>query len=321
MLHDFSFTPPEEIYAGLKKRGSMAEHGEGGARDARHRRHDRWRHGRRRQPTGPDLNDVNYDAFLANDRTLADPEVVRVEPGGQVLLRVINGSSMSNFHVELGQLDGELIAVDGFEIAPIAAPLSDRGRAAARHPPQRFPGTAAYPVLAMLEGERAPDRHRAGRRPRRSRAHPRRGGNAVTASDARSRTAPARARTAWPAQGGPRPHAEPDRRNGRLRLVDQRRRLEHGRPAAAGRQGRTGGACLRQQDPDAASDASARPRLPGRRDRRRAILRARCATPSWCRPDGASSSLSTPTIPGWWAFHCHLLYHLEAGMFTTIKYM
>jgi hypothetical protein len=30
----------------------------------------------------PDLNDVTYDAFLANDRTLADPEVIKVEPGG-----------------------------------------------------------------------------------------------------------------------------------------------------------------------------------------------------------------------------------------------
>jgi FtsP/CotA-like multicopper oxidase with cupredoxin domain len=25
--------------------------------------------------------------------------------------------------------------------------------------------------------------------------------------------------------------------------------------------------------------------------------------------------------PGWWAVHCHLLYHLEAGMFTTIRYV
>jgi hypothetical protein len=28
-----------------------------------------------------DLNDVDYDAYLANDRTLADPEVVRVAAG------------------------------------------------------------------------------------------------------------------------------------------------------------------------------------------------------------------------------------------------
>ena len=25
--------------------------------------------------------------------------------------------------------------------------------------------------------------------------------------------------------------------------------------------------------------------------------------------------------PGWWALHCHLLYHLDAGMFTTIRYV
>src|SRR6266446_7535425 len=68
-----------------------------------------------------DLNDVKYDAFLANDRTLADPEVVKVEPGGHVLLRVINGSSMSNYHVDLGRLKGELIAVDGLRIVPTVA--------------------------------------------------------------------------------------------------------------------------------------------------------------------------------------------------------
>jgi Multicopper oxidase len=69
---------------------------------------------------GPDLNDVTYDAFLANDRTLADPQTIKVEQGGQLLLRVINGSAMSNFHLDIGALDGELIAADGFEVKPIA---------------------------------------------------------------------------------------------------------------------------------------------------------------------------------------------------------
>ena len=36
---------------------------------------------------------------------------MKVEPGGRVLLRVINSSSMSAFHLDLGELDGELIAV------------------------------------------------------------------------------------------------------------------------------------------------------------------------------------------------------------------
>jgi FtsP/CotA-like multicopper oxidase with cupredoxin domain len=25
--------------------------------------------------------------------------------------------------------------------------------------------------------------------------------------------------------------------------------------------------------------------------------------------------------PGHWAFHCHLLYHMEAGMMTTVRYV
>src|SRR5215471_9786885 len=79
-LADFSFTPPDQIFAELKKggtptpaatpvsaNGSMPGMNPGMA-------------------AKPDLNDVKYDAFLANDRTLADPEVIKVEPGGRVLL-------------------------------------------------------------------------------------------------------------------------------------------------------------------------------------------------------------------------------------------
>jgi hypothetical protein len=47
--------------------------------------------------TAMDLNDIDYDAFLANDRTLADPEVIRTESGGRVRLRLINGASSTQF--------------------------------------------------------------------------------------------------------------------------------------------------------------------------------------------------------------------------------
>src|SRR5260370_38083589 len=103
-----------------------------------------------------DLNDVRYDAFLANDRTLSDPQVVNVELGGRVLLRLINSSSMSAYHVDLGELDGELIAVDGFPVTPM------RGRSFPIAVAQRLdirvllpPGSGAYPVLAVLQGERS----------------------------------------------------------------------------------------------------------------------------------------------------------------------
>jgi FtsP/CotA-like multicopper oxidase with cupredoxin domain len=102
MLADFSFTPPEQIYAQLRKRSGMASAKPGMAGMAKGSK-----------PPGPDLNDVKYDAFLANDRTLADPEVIQVEPGRD-LLRVIDSSAMSAYHLDLGALRGKLIAVDGF---------------------------------------------------------------------------------------------------------------------------------------------------------------------------------------------------------------
>jgi FtsP/CotA-like multicopper oxidase with cupredoxin domain len=80
MLNDFSFTPPEQIFAQLRKGGSMPNMARGTPGMA---------------PAGaaaaPDLNDVKYDAFLANDRTLADPRWSRSNPAE----RCCCGSSMA----------------------------------------------------------------------------------------------------------------------------------------------------------------------------------------------------------------------------------
>src|SRR5258706_6066141 len=67
-----------------------------------------------------DLNDAHYDAFLANDRTLADPQIVRVERGGRIRLRVINGASSSQFWVDLGELVGPVVATDGHPVHALA---------------------------------------------------------------------------------------------------------------------------------------------------------------------------------------------------------
>ena len=156
MLADFSFTPPEQIFEGLKKSGMSSMSGASSPAPA-----SGGMKGMQIAPgmamdaaAKPDLNDVTYDAFLANDRTLGDPEVVKVEPGGRVLLRVINSSSMSAFHVNLGALDGELTAVDGFPIAPVVARrflIAVAQRLDIRLAIPR--AAAAYPVLAVLEGE------------------------------------------------------------------------------------------------------------------------------------------------------------------------
>lgn len=108
MLHDYSFIRLGEHLARLggggAGRGPSGAHGVGGH-------------------TGPvaaamDLNDIDFDAYLANDRTLADPEVVRVEPGGRVLMRIINGASATVFWIDTGILQGAVVAVDGHAVEP-----------------------------------------------------------------------------------------------------------------------------------------------------------------------------------------------------------
>ena len=99
----------------------------------------------------PDANDVNYDAYLANDRTLADPEVVRVEKNGRVRLRIINGSSGTNFFISLGDLKGELIATDGMAVQPVSGsrfPLAIAQRIDLR---VQLPREGAFPILAFRE--------------------------------------------------------------------------------------------------------------------------------------------------------------------------
>jgi len=100
----------------------------------------------------PDANDVNYDAYLANDRTLADPEVVKVEKGARVRLRIINGSSGTNFFIDLGSLTGELIATDGMPVKPIQGSRFPLAIAQRIDVIVQLPRDAAsYPILALRE--------------------------------------------------------------------------------------------------------------------------------------------------------------------------
>lgn len=150
LLHDFTFREPAEILAELKAGGGdHAAHGGGGDMSG-------MDHSKMAMPApGAMLNDITFDAFLANERTLDDPEVVRVEKGGRVRLRIINGAAASNMWVDLGGLEGELIAVDGNEIEPVREkvfPLGIAQRADIRLALPRESGS--WPILFRPEGVR-----------------------------------------------------------------------------------------------------------------------------------------------------------------------
>ncbi len=146
LLHDFTFRDPAEILAELQG---------GGGGHAGHTM-DNSQMDNSQMPAGGGmamLNDVAFDAFLANDRTLDDPELLKVEGGSTLRLRVINAAAASNMWIDLGALEGEVIAVDGHAVIPVAGslfPLAIAQRADIRI---RLPaGSGAYPVLFRPEG-------------------------------------------------------------------------------------------------------------------------------------------------------------------------
>jgi len=321
MLSDFSFTPPEQIMAGLKRpKASMAMQGNKSSMPT----------GMQMTTTGgaapdalakPDLNDVTYDAFLANDRTLADPFVAKVEPGATVLLRIINGSSMSAYHIDLGHLGGKLIAVDGHAVQPSSGhrfPIAVAQRLDILVTMPR--GPSVRPVLAVLEGES------------------RRTGIVLVAGTAR--VAKIEEQSAEPSEALT---LEMERH---LRSVHP---LQSRKPDRILRVDLTGNMAAYVWSLNNVVWTKDTPPLQVAKGERVAIVMTNktmmphpmhlhghvfqvvqidhqrlsgAMRDTVLVPPGSRVTVAFDADnPGLWAFHCHLLYHMEAGMFQIIRYV
>lgn len=162
LLHDFTFRDPADLLAGLTGGAMAMNHGamdhsamgHGAAKAAPPMDHAMAGHAMAgHSMSGMDMNDVEYDAYLANDRTLDDPEVLRVERGGRVRLRLINGATSTAFHIDLGALTGQVIAVDGSPVQPVTG--NRFGMAMGQRLDIRLTLPAdggAFPILALREG-------------------------------------------------------------------------------------------------------------------------------------------------------------------------
>ncbi len=305
MLHDFAFRSPQEIFAGLRGKAGMPNDDSGG--------------GGGRMMMTMDLNDVAFDAFLANDRTLADPEVVRVAPGGRVWLRIINAAAASGFSITLGGMRATLVAVDGHPVQPMTGsrfPLAMAQRLDLLIDLPR--GRAAVPVLAVLEGARAQTGiilATAGARVEK------RAAQAATAAPPLDFAAEAALRAARPLA----PRA-PDR----VLRVDLTGSMH---PYVWSLNGRTYG-----QDTGLKVSQGERVELvmtnrtmmshpmhlhghvfqvvAGNDKRFSGAIRDTVLVP----PMMSVTVAFDADNPGRWAFHCHNLYHMHAGMMTTLDY-
>jgi len=156
MLHDFSFQTPEELLAGLtKSNGSRSAMPKTGMVKAMNMGSGGMGAVNMGSGMAMDLNDIDYDAFLANDRTLADPEVVRTEPSGRVRLRLINAASSTQFWIDLGALSGTVVAVDGHPVRPVRGSRLPLAMAQRLDVLIDLPGNGSYPIFAQVEGKRA----------------------------------------------------------------------------------------------------------------------------------------------------------------------
>ncbi len=144
LLNDFSFRDPVEIFGELTG-GTPMDHG--GMQDMSNMDHAMM------SMDGMDLNDVTYDAFLANDRTLDDPEVVRTERNGRVRLRIINGAASTAFWIDLGSAAASLVAVDGNAVQPVTGSRFPIAQAQRLDLVLDVPAGAAIPVFARREGD------------------------------------------------------------------------------------------------------------------------------------------------------------------------
>ena len=102
-----------------------------------------------------DINDIKYDAFLTNKKTLKSPQVIEVSPGQKIKLRVISGTASTNFLMKLGKLNGKVVAVDGEPILPLTGnnfPIGIGNRLDIIVTIPKEEGN--FPILAQAEGTR-----------------------------------------------------------------------------------------------------------------------------------------------------------------------
>jgi FtsP/CotA-like multicopper oxidase with cupredoxin domain len=306
-IADFSFREPEEIFAELRAPKPVVSAAAAGAMK-------------------PDVNDVNYDAFLINRRPIENPEVFRLERRARVRLRFINSGASSNFTIDLGSLRGTLFAVDGRPIEPIHGhrfPIAIANRCDIAI---ETPGPGVYPIFAIREADNA---------------------RAAVVLASRGATIPK-----YAAKGdftAPINTLALERQLRAVTPLSPRPADRHLTMALTGDMSRYSWSIDNVVWTDALARSANYPYLPVKRGERVEITMVnktmmshpmhlhghafQIVAVNGQRFPGAmrDTILVTPKTsvtfafdaknPGWWFFHCHNLYHLAAGMATSLKYV
>lgn len=326
-LSDFSFTPAAQILEKLKepeKASSMSGKTDmkmdPGAPITAYAQV--WKDGRLQreevETKAPDI-DVRYDALLANRKTVARPDILEVERGESVLLRLVAASSATDFYVDTGTLDAELTAVDGKDVAGVPGNYFQLAIAQRVDLLVRIPESGgAFPILVQGEGVKdlagvvlatkganIPELPSEAALPTKALDNTQeRLLRASSPLPARSldRTLPVAlggtmAGYTWTING----EAYPNRNSLNVKR-GERVALAISNPTGMGHPMHLHGHDFQVVEIDGVAVSGA--------------LRDTLNIPS-----GSTIQIAFDAEnPGIWAFHCHIIYHLASGMFTVLKY-
>lgn len=263
----------------------------------------------------PDLSDVKYDAFLLNGRGPADPWSLAVKPGDRVRLRLVNGGASTYFRIRLDGHSLRITHADGLAVEPVDVDHLLMGMGETYDAVAHITAPGSYTLHAVAQdgsGQALGVLHTAGVAAQPNRAMPAFDGRALSYADLRAPApttlpdGPAQrfelplqgdmARYVWMIAGQAWPKADPLRiRRGErieLTLINQTMMWHpmhlHGHYFRL-LQG-AGERCPLKHTVNVAPNETVRIEF-------------------------------TADNPGNWFFHCHNVYHLEAGMAREFVYV
>jgi len=266
---------------------------------------------------GGDAGDVTYPLFLLNGRPPTDPPTFEAKPGERIRVRLINAGADTAFRVALGGHRLRVTHTDGFPIDPIEVDAVLLGMGERYDVTVTVAGSGAFPLVALAEGKNAQALGviRSGNgAPPAADAHPvELDGRLLGLGDLHANQAVAlaagkvdrthqvvltadRDRYRWAINGRTFDDQSPlqVRQGERVRLVfDNRTTMFHPMHLH--------GHTFQVVSPSGA---------PGPRKDTLIV-----------RPGEKIAADLVADNPGQWVLHCHNIYHMEAGMMTTLSYV
>jgi FtsP/CotA-like multicopper oxidase with cupredoxin domain len=337
MLSDFSFTSPPDILRGLMGK-TQATNGKTQKKNMSGQKAitmsqqkqslvvQQWDEVSKRlisrevQTELPDI-DVQYDALLANGRTIDDPQVFNVTPGQIVLLRIMGASSATNFFIDTGKLDATIAAADGEVVQPLKGNFFQLSIAQRLDLLVTIPEAGGvFPILALGEGTSLQTGvllstlgAETPKQPLSTRSQKTMGGLDNTqevrlgaqeplSNKSAQRTLPSvldgnMMTYTWTINGKPYPNRDS------LNIKEgERVELVISNKTAMSHPMHLHGHVFEVTEIDGQKIAGAK---------RDTIL---------VPPRSTIKVVFDANNPGVWAYHCHILYHLATGMFTVVKY-